>query len=145
MATRQDPDPNAEVLPARRVYPWQTWEEGGVWTLSPGEDFDVSPEIMRNYIYTRARSDGFAVSVAVLDDGRVQFQFRLPSEPAVRLPDAPARGRPSGVGAGVGGRVSNSARGRAQRWLQESSAERKAKARQKGEDMWAEFQRGQGG
>lgn len=120
MATRTEADPQAELVPDRRRYPWREWVDGSVWTVREGEDYDVGSDVMRGYIYAHGRRAGKAVRVCLVEGG-VQFQFRELGAPAPRLPDEPRRGRPVDD-------IDPAVAARAAKWRADEEEKRRARA-----------------
>lgn len=49
-------------------YPWDDWFNGEMWVLKQGEDFEASPERMRQMIGVTARHRGIKVRTSVNKD-----------------------------------------------------------------------------
>lgn len=71
MANKVDTFPAARGLAA---YPWEDWEDGSIWQIRHGEDFDIPVEGMSSSLYQRAKRVCKRVKVAVRDD-TITFQF----------------------------------------------------------------------
>jgi hypothetical protein len=58
----------------RRFYPWNTWFDGQIWRLTPGDDFSTSPLMMERVIRGTAVRRGLSVKVRHEEDGSVVLQ-----------------------------------------------------------------------
>ena len=65
-----------EARPGARLYPWKDWENGSIWKITRGEDFEIERDSMRTSLYVRARGlDGRSVRVSNHGDEDLVFQF----------------------------------------------------------------------
>lgn len=62
----------AELPETRRgrkpKYPWDEWEDGSVWEILHGVDYQVSTASMQTALYVRARHRGLRVQTRRLAD-----------------------------------------------------------------------------
>jgi hypothetical protein len=59
-------------------YPWDKWENGSIWEIVQGEDYEVSTENMQVNLHLRAARDNKKVQTRTeRDDGveKLVFQF----------------------------------------------------------------------
>lgn len=68
----------SDIAPRGARYPWEQWTNGKAWRATQGADFQCSVEGFAAVIYSHARRRGLRVTVSVLVDGCVDFQFSKP-------------------------------------------------------------------
>lgn len=59
---------------SRSKYPWHEWEDGSIWEIEHGVDFQVELKDMASGIYMRAKNIGKKVTVHRLPN-KLAFQF----------------------------------------------------------------------
>jgi len=59
----------------RGLYPWDEWCDGTTWTCTEDEDFDVSANVFRSYLYEVASKRGLSVTTQIKEHS-VTFQFK---------------------------------------------------------------------
>jgi hypothetical protein len=63
------------------VYPWEKWQDGQVWQLKRGRDFDVEFKSMRTQLLVRARYIKRKVTTRVhKEDSTLTFTFQRKDE-----------------------------------------------------------------
>ncbi|MEA2411898.1 MAG: hypothetical protein QOC77_2459 [Thermoleophilaceae bacterium] len=59
-------------------YPWEKWEDGSVWKIARGEDYEIPTQSMQVNLHLRASKDNLKVRTRTVreDDGeKLVFQF----------------------------------------------------------------------
>lgn len=79
MATRTDDWPD-DLGPDRSTYPWREWFDGGVWTITQGEDFQSGIDTMRSYILGQGHARGGRARTRVRGK-TITFQFIKEDQP----------------------------------------------------------------
>jgi hypothetical protein len=64
-------------------HPWHVWEAGRRWTIRRPLHFASTPQVFRTMLYQRAAKRGLRVSVEIIDDSTIAFQFRKKGAPAL--------------------------------------------------------------
>jgi hypothetical protein len=63
----------------RAAYPWTLWQDGRVWKIKRGVDFEVAASSMQAQLHVRAKTRGMRVSTSasgpVGAEDTVVFQF----------------------------------------------------------------------
>jgi len=82
-----------------RRYPWLQWtEEGTIWEIRQGEDYDVPTENMRVNLHERAKHQNQTVKTRVVrDNGPEGLRFAFEGTPMIPTPDGSRRIAPMPV------------------------------------------------
>jgi hypothetical protein len=64
----------ALIRDGRNKYPWEEWLDGGVWQITPGEDFTCSIEHFRRQCYMKAAQRGGNARTS-MENGHILLQF----------------------------------------------------------------------
>lgn len=57
------------------LYPWDEWMDGHAWRITRPADFETPAKSMATTLYVHAARKGVSVSVRILGDDAVEFQF----------------------------------------------------------------------
>ena len=64
-------------------YPWDRWENGEIWEIAQGQDYEISTQNMQVTLHLRASKDNKKVQTRrVRDEAREKlvFQFQAPPD-----------------------------------------------------------------
>lgn len=76
MATKVDSFPSRNGPPSK--YPWAEWDDGSIWKIRRGDDFEIPTKSMAVVLYAYATRRGRKVRTIRTDDA-VTFQFSDPN------------------------------------------------------------------
>jgi hypothetical protein len=89
-------------LPSQSRYPWESWLDGDIWELTPGEDFKGKADNFRAVAITQAKKRGGKLQSRLIRSrqkgqaDKLYIQF-LPGEPPAHEPHDPWDGPSDGM------------------------------------------------
>lgn len=86
------PPPQTGKRPKRNKYPWDKWFDGSVWSLTRGQDFQVSLNAFRGAASQAAKREGIRITTRKVAEGTILLQaIRESSEGSL---DEPVKAKP---------------------------------------------------
>lgn len=79
------------TLQGGRKYRWEEWTDGGVWCMTPSEDYSCTTESFRSICRATARARGLHVRTLLRHDGKLLVQFFQNADPTanhIEIPEA---------------------------------------------------------